>query len=226
MLRGGGAVDEFVDALAALDAALDDVDYGFVAEEVAAFGVGDVASVEEEDGVGGAGVDVESAGLVSVAEHLENAGKIVVREAAAEAGVGLSEHLRRLKAFGFADDDVANVSGDDRGRARAVDVVVAAGLEGFHESALAAVAESDDGERGVFGIGVNDFGDFESAHFAHVGGADDGGGRVVFERGQREGGLRAGLNVEAFFFQRVAEALGEIDVAVDQQNFCGAAGRS
>ena len=31
-------------------------------------------------------------------------------------------------------------------------------------------------------------------------------------------GLRAGEDLEAFLFQRVAEALGEIDVAVDQQN--------
>ena len=58
----------------------------------------------------------------------------------------LREHLRGLKAFGFADDDLFDVRGDDRRGAVAVDVVVAAGLKRFHESALAAVTESDDGQ--------------------------------------------------------------------------------
>ena len=67
MLRGGGAVNEFVDTGAALYAALDDVDDGFVAEEVAAFGVRDDAGVEEKECVGDTSVDVERTGLVSVA---------------------------------------------------------------------------------------------------------------------------------------------------------------
>ena len=37
-------------------------------------------------------------------------------------------------------------------------------------------------------------------------------------------GLGAGDDLEAFAFQRVAETLREIDVAVDQQNLGGAAG--
>src|SRR5579863_3242854 len=97
-----------------------------------------------------------------------------MREAAAEAGVRLRKHLGGLKAFGFADDDVADVGGDDGGRTGAVNVVVATGLKRFHESALAAVTESDDGHGGVFGIGADHAGDVEGAHFAHVGGADNG----------------------------------------------------
>src|SRR5580704_12973361 len=146
-----------------------------------------------------------------------------MREAATETGVGLGEHLRGLKTLGFADDDVANVSGDHCRLPPAIDVIVAAGLEGFHKSALAAVAESDDWERGVFGIGVDDFRDFQRAHFAHVGGAHYGGWHVVLEGGQRECGLCAGKDFKAFAFQGVAQALGEIDIAVDQQNFCYAA---
>jgi len=66
VLGGSGAVDEFVHAFVAVHAALDDVDDGFIAEEIAAFGVSDVAGVEEEQGIGGTGVDVQCAGLVSV----------------------------------------------------------------------------------------------------------------------------------------------------------------
>src|SRR5262249_22569921 len=180
VLGGSGAVDELVDAFVAVHAALDDMDDGFVAEEIATFGVADITSVEEEQGIGSTGIYVQRAGLMSVTEHLQDAGKIVVREAAAEAGVGLREHLRGLKAFGFADDDLADMRSDDGGRALAIDVIFAAGLEGFYESALAAVAQGDDGQHNGFGISVNDFGNFESAHFAHVGGANDGGGRVIF----------------------------------------------
>src|SRR6202035_1056136 len=92
-------------------------------------------------------------------------------------------------------------------------------LKSFHESALAAVTESDNGKRGVLRIGVDDSGEFERAHFAHVGGANYGGGRVVLERGQRKGRLRAREDFEAFALEGVAEALGEIDIAVDEKNF-------
>ena len=93
----GRAVHKFVNASAALHAALHNVDDGFVAEESAAFGVSDFAGVEEEHRVGFAGVDVKRAGLVRVAEHLHHAGKIVMREAAAEAGVRLA------RAFAWAE---------------------------------------------------------------------------------------------------------------------------
>ena len=150
----------------------------------AAFGVIDVACVEEEHCVGRTRVDVKRAGLASVAEHLQHAGKIVMRQAAAEARVGLREHLRRLEAFGLADDDVSNVRRDDRGLPLAVDVVVATRLESFHQSALAAVTKSDDWQVRVLGVGLDDGRDFESAHVAHVCRANDGCGRVVFERRQ------------------------------------------
>ena len=88
------------------DAALDNVDDGFVAEERAAFGVSDFAGIEEKDRVGFAGIDGERAGLTRVAEHLHDAGEIVMGEIAAKAGIRLAEHLRGLKAFGFADENI------------------------------------------------------------------------------------------------------------------------
>ena len=114
MLRRSGTIDKFVDASPAMDAALDNVDDGFVAKKAAAFRVRDGASVEEKDGIGGRRVDVERAGLAGLSEHLEHTGKIVMGEAATEAGISLGEHLRGLEALGFADDDVANVRGDNR----------------------------------------------------------------------------------------------------------------
>ena len=108
-LGGSRTVNKFVLAGIILEAVLEDVDDRFVAEERAALGVGDVASVEKEQSVGIAGIDVQRASLVSVAKHLHDAGKIVMGEAAAEAGVGLRQHLGGLKAFGFADDDVFDV---------------------------------------------------------------------------------------------------------------------
>src|SRR5580704_13685551 len=103
--------------------------------------MGDVARVEKENRVCRPCVDVKGAGLPSMTEHLQHAGKIVMRQAAAEARVGLREHLRRLKTFRLADDDVANVRCDDGGLPSAVDIVVASGLKCFHQSALTAVAE-------------------------------------------------------------------------------------
>src|SRR6266849_150291 len=70
---------------------------------------------------------------------------------------------------------------------------------------------------------MDDLGDFKSAHFAHVRCADDGCRCVVLKSGEREGGLGARLHLETFALQRVAEPLGEIDVAVDQENFGSAA---
>src|ERR1700745_1894966 len=184
----------------------------------------DGAGVEEKESVGVAGVDMERAGLVRVAEHLHDAGKVVMGEAAAETGVGLRKHLRGLKAFGFADDDVANVRGDGGGWASAVNVIVATSLERFHEGALAAIAESDDRKRSVFRVGANQAGDIESAHFAHVGGANDSGGRIVLDGGERERRLSAADDLEAFFFQSVADTLGKVDVGIDEQNLGGASG--
>src|SRR6202167_6292108 len=108
--------------------------------------MGNVARIEEKHGVGCAGVDMKRAGLTRLPKHLQDAGKIVMRQAPAKARVGLREHLRRLKAFGLADDDVANVRRDDGGLALTVDVVVAARLKRFHESAPAAVGESGESQ--------------------------------------------------------------------------------
>src|SRR5260370_5220729 len=161
---------------------------------------------------------------MGVPKHLHYAWKIVVSEAAAEAGVRLREHLRRLKAFGFADNDIFDVGGDHSRRTSAVNVVVTTGLERFHERALAAVTQGDNGHCGIVCVGANHARDIECSHLAHVGGADDRGRRVVFKSGQRERGLRAAGDFEAFALQSVTETFGKIDVSIDQKNSGGFAG--
>src|SRR5256885_11566673 len=145
-------------------------------------------------------------------------------EVAAEAGVALREHLRRLKAFRFADDDVTDMRGDGRGRTMAVNVIVTTGLKGFHERALRAVAKSNDQDGGVFRVGMDNFSDFQRAHFTQIGGAKDRGGHVVLEGSKRESTLCAGDYLEAFALESVAEFFSEIDIAVDEQNFGATSG--
>src|SRR4029077_2119525 len=117
--------------------------------------------------------------------------------------------------FGFADNDVFDVRGDYSRRASAVNVVVASGLERFHQRALAAVPEGGDGHGGILRVGTNHAGDIERSHFAHVGGAHDRGRRVVFKSGQRERGLGAASDFKAFALQSVAETFRKINVGVD-----------
>ncbi len=95
--------------------------------------------------------------------------------------------------------------------------IIAAGAEGF-EQGLLAFASANGDQRNIrgFRIGAKDRRDFECVHFAQVRGAEDSGGRVPFEHGQGVGRLRAGDYVEALLLERVAEALREIDVALDQ----------
>ena len=71
----------------------------FVAEQRAALRVRDYTGVKKKKRVGCAGVDVQCAGLMGMSEHLHHAGKIVVRETSTQAGIGLRQHLRGLKAF-------------------------------------------------------------------------------------------------------------------------------
>src|SRR5439155_1619756 len=61
----------------------------------------DLPAIVEEHAVYLTRVDVERASLVRVPQHLHNAGQVVVRQIAGEAGIGLVEHLCRLKAFSF-----------------------------------------------------------------------------------------------------------------------------
>ncbi len=70
---------------------------GFVAEESAAFRVGDFSGVEKNYAVGFAGVEMQRAGLMRLAKHLNYAGKIEMREAAAQIGFGALQHLRGLE---------------------------------------------------------------------------------------------------------------------------------
>ncbi len=135
-----------------------------------------------------------------------------------------AKHLRGLKAFGFADDDIFHVGGNYRGRTSAIDVVVATSLECFHQCALAAVAERDDRHCGIFGVGTNHARDVERAHFAHFGGADDRRWRVIFESSEGEGGLGAAVDFKTFALQGITETFGKINVGVDQENLGGRAG--
>ena len=113
-LQGSCAVNKFVDAVAALHA-LQDVDDGFVSEQIATFGVRDFAGIEKQQRVGFAGVDVQRTGLARMAKHLHHAGQVMMLQAAAEAGVGLRQHLRGKKSIGFADDNLFDVRGDGGG---------------------------------------------------------------------------------------------------------------
>src|SRR5690348_13471341 len=103
-----------------------------------------------------------------MSEHLHHACKVMVRKVSTEAGLRLREHLRGVKALGFADDDAFDVGSNCCRRAMAIDVVVAARLKGFHEGALAAIAQSDDLKGDAFGVRMNDLGNLECAHLAHV----------------------------------------------------------
>src|SRR5712691_489131 len=133
--------------------------------------MGDGASVIEQDTVRLAGVDVQSARLV------------VVRQIAAEASVGLRKHLRGLKPFRFADQDLLYVRGNDRGLPVAIDVIVAASLKCFHQRALASISKRDNGQISVLWVRVNDSRNLQSTQLPQVCGAQNGGWRVVFECG-------------------------------------------
>src|SRR5438067_1175631 len=224
-MRRCRAINKFVNTFVSVDAVLQDMDHGFVAKQRAAFGVRNVSAFVEENSIRLSRVDVQSAGLVRMAEHLHDAGQVVVRQVAAQASVRLSEHLRGLETFYFANDDLFHVGGDDAGLAASVDVIVASGLKRFHKRALAAVAESNDGKIGILGVRANDASDFQRPHFAHVRGAENGARRVIFEGRQGISRLRAGRHFKTFALQRVAKSLGEIHVAVNQQNLDGARGR-
>ena len=131
----------------------------------------------------------------------------MMSQTSAEAGVGLIEHLRGMKAFGLADDDLFHMRGDRRWRAVPVDIVIASGLKRFQQGALAAVSYSNDRQSRILGVGVNNVGNFESVHFAHVGGAENRYRRVIFQCSQGKGRLVGGNHFEAFFSQRISQAL-------------------
>src|SRR5207245_5015084 len=97
---------------------------------------------------------VQCSGLVGVTEHLHHACKVVVCQAAAETGIGLSEHLRRLKALRLADDNLLHVGGDNSRGAVAIDVIVAPGLKSLHERSLASIAARDDGQIAALTVGM------------------------------------------------------------------------
>ena len=104
-------------------------------------------------------------------------------------------------------------------RPAAIYKIIAAGAESF-EQGLLAFAAADGDQRNIrrFRIGAKNRRDFERVHFAQVRGAEDGRGSIPFEHRQRIGRLRAGDHVEALQLQRIAQPLGEIDVALDHQN--------
>jgi hypothetical protein len=106
--------------------------------------------------------------------------------------------------------------GDDRWRLVPVDVIIAAGLECFHQGALAAVAERDDWQSYVLGVGADDSCDFECAHFPHVRSAENRRGHVIFERRQCKRCLRTRNHLETFALQRIAQPLGKIHITVNQ----------
>jgi hypothetical protein len=153
-LQRSCTVHKFVHAVAAMHA-LKNVNYRFVAKIVAAFRVSYFSRIKKHQGVNLSGIDVQGAGLAGLAEHLHHTGKIMMSQASAEAGVGLIQHLRGLKAFGLADDDLFYMRGDSGLRAVPVDIVVAAGLKRFKQGALAAISIAMIGRAAFLGSGVN-----------------------------------------------------------------------
>jgi hypothetical protein len=113
----------------------------------------------------------------------------------------------------------AQVRSDLGGASAAVNVIVATGAEGLHQGLVAAIAHGDDGNVRGLDVGVQNLGDLVRTHLAQVGSANDGSGRVPLEHGHGVDRLRAVHDFEAFLLERVAKALGEEDVAVDQQYF-------
>src|SRR5271169_3468367 len=107
------------------------------------------------------------------------------------------------------------MGGDYAGGALTINIVVTASLERLHESTLAAVTKSDDRKCGVLGVGANDAGNVQCVHLAHVGGADNGGGRIVFDGSEGVSRLRVADDVKPLSFQGVAEALGEVHIAIN-----------
>src|SRR5213080_4812833 len=97
--------------MVSVDTVLQDINHGFIAEQSAAFGVGNFSPFVEENRVGFSSIDMQCPGLVRVAEHLHHAGEVMVRQVAAQAGVGLREQLRGLEALQFADDDLSHMGG-------------------------------------------------------------------------------------------------------------------
>src|ERR1700688_5264297 len=192
--------------------ALKNVNDRFVAKVIAAFGVSYLSGIEKHQSVNLSGIDVQSASFARLPEHLHHTGKVMMSQASAEAGVGLIEHLRRLKALGLADDNLFDVGGDRRWRAVPVDIVVTSGLKRFQQGALAAVSDSNDRQSRVLRVGVNNVGNFKSAHFAHVGGAQYRYGRVIFQSRQGKGCLIRGNYFEPFFSQRISQALRKVNV--------------
>src|ERR1700741_2819186 len=104
-----------------------------------------------------------------------------------------------------------------------VDVIVAAGLECLHQSALTSVAGGDDGQVRILWIRMDDLGNFQRTHLAHIGGAHNGRRGVIFQRGQGKCCLGGGGHLKTLALQRIAEAFCKQHVAVDQQNSCGLA---
>src|SRR5450432_990872 len=148
----------------------------------------------------------------------------MMQQAAAQAGVRLCQHLSGVKALRLTLNNLSDVRRNRGWWAVPVDVVIASSLKGFHQRALAAVPDGDDRKLIIFWIGMNDAGDLECAHFAHVGGAEDSCGHVIFQSGQRKGSLIGGHHLETFALQGIRDAFCKINVTVDEQNLGRAAG--
>ena len=215
---GQGAGHKFVDSARHSVAGLDDADHGFVADDFAHLGVQHVAAIEEYGSVNGFRVDVEHARLPRVRKHLDDAGQVEVREAALEHGLLRLQHLRGMEAFQAAEQEGAHLGGNVLRTAAAVDVIVAPGAECLHQRLFAAFAHGKDGNVGGGGIAVQDARKIEDVQLAQVGGAQDGGGRVPLQHGERVGGLGAVHHVKALRLERLGQAPRKKNIAVNHQN--------
>src|SRR5258708_8225476 len=92
-LRGGGPISEFVDAFVAVSEALQNMNHGFIAEQIAALRVRDCSGVVEQHTVGLASVYVQHASLLLVPDHLHYPPHVSLRHLAALTPACLVSHL-------------------------------------------------------------------------------------------------------------------------------------
>jgi len=111
------------------------------------------------------------------------------------------------------------------GLAVAVDVIVAASLKCFHQRALAAIAKRDDRKIAVLLASARMILAISNAPISRMFVAQRMADGVSYSSVvSAKAACVLGHDLEALPFQRVAQSLCEIHIAVDQQNPCGTSG--
>src|SRR5215469_12339740 len=203
----------------------DDLPDGFVAKQDAVLRMKYFTALEKNDPIRVTGINVQRAGLARLGKYLNYAGQIEMRKVAAQCGFGTWQHLRWLKTLLAAEQKTADVLRRLGRRSAPVDQVAAAGPIGLEQSLLAAAADGNQREVRCLRIRAKNQGHLERSHFAEIRGAKDRGGSAPFKHGERVRRLCSRDDFKSKLFQRVAEPLDEVHVAINQQD-ARSAGRS